>query len=485
MPAARLRSGIGRSQYDDTGALWQQAIGFNPFLIDDNSRFLGAITATPTRIGSADFTDIPLAYTPVFYGSNAAMCILGSSGRFYIVFSDNTYVVVRPQSVLTALSNATGGMAPVIDSGGNSYVFACCRQDLVRWDLDTADSGTHWNVGNNGLTLSNHHPMKRVFNYTYFGNGNYLGRIDHTKLHNQATTLTNVDFTLINFGTDQIVTTIGEDGRYTLIATSKSFDEATSATTDARIVWYPNIGVNWDWEVTLKGERAIRAIVRNALGTFAICEQNIYQLVFGEQPKLIRPFDILDAPGGAFNAIVTTVGPRANASAPYGNAMIFGKRGAVFGKRYPSEPLTFSHPLQGHTSTISMIAPDFVKDKIFVGTEDSKFWVYDMTSAGSTSNSQVTDWIDLGAQFLISALEIELPQGIGSSDVLGIKVEVRSGDSCTLSLSQTTVASRDRTNLRRPIKPTLKGSQVRFTFTPSAGSPKFGSLSLYGKPAKQ
>jgi len=144
-----------------------------------------------------------------------------------------------------------------------------------------------------------------------------------------------------------------------------------------------------------------------------------------------------------------------------------------------------SHPLQGHTDNISMIEPNFVPDKIYVGTEDSKLWVYDMTTAGYTSNSQITRWFDLGQRCTISRVEVELPAGVAASDVLGLKVEVASGKSCTLSLSQTTLTSDRRTIAVFPLKPTLNGAQVRFTFTPSAGAPKFGAISLYGHPTRE
>ncbi len=480
-----LRSGVARSQHDSTEGIWQSAIGLNPFLEDDAARFLCATTASPTRIGSADFTDIPIAYAIVFYSTNAAMAVLGASGRFYLVFSDGTYVVVRPQSILTALTNPTGGMVPVTDSGGNSYLFFACRQDLGRWNLNTADSAAHWNINNNGLANTNHHPMKRVFDQVYFGNGRYLGTIPLTSLHNQATTFTNINFQLIDFGADQTVTAIGDDGRYALVAMSRQFDETTSAETEARIVWYPNVGINWDWEVTLKGERAVRSIIRNSLGTFAICERNTYQLAFGAQPKLVRNFSTSDSPGGAFNAISQGVGPRVNIAAPFGDAMVFGKRGAMFGKRFPTEGVTFSHPLQGHTSDISMVAPDFVKDKIFVGTEDSKFWSYDLTAAGASSNSYVTHWLDLGQRCSLGKLQVEMPAGIGASDTLGIKVEVPSGEYTTVTLSQALIAAKRRNDPMLLLKGNLQGSQVRLTFTPSAGTPKFSTLTLYGRPTAE
>lgn len=485
LPSSIQRTGVGRSQYDDTQGIWQQAIGLNPFLSDDNSRFLMATTASPTRIGNSQVTDIPIAYSDAIENPDSdILWVLGSGGRFYQVLDNDTVNVIRPQSTLTALTNACGGMAPVTDSGGNSYLFVCTQSLLVRWNLNTADSNAHWNTSN-GLVATTHHPMHRLFDTTYFGNGNYLGSIPHTSLHNQATTLTNVNFQLINFGTEQTATAISDDGRYVLVAMCPSFDATTNATTTTRIIWYPNTGINWDWEVTLRGERAIRQIVRNALGTFAIGEQTIYELQFGAQPRLVRTFDTADSPGGAFAKPAQNVGPRANIAAPFGDSLIFGKRGAVFGKRFPTEKVTFSHPLQGNSSDISMIAPDYLKNRVYIGTEDSRLAYYAMDTAGSTSNSYKTRWFDLKTRCAISRLAIEMPQGIGSSDVLGITVEVPSGDTTTVSLSQALIASRDRTYPQLLLKPTLQGSQVRFTFTPSAGAPKWGTVTLYGQPNRE
>lgn len=476
-----LRTGEARSAQDDTGGAWASAIGLNPFLSDDTSRFLLAATATPTRIGESEITDIPIAYANGSTSSASGIYLLGSGGRFYSVNDSNTVSVIRPQSTLTALTNPTGGMMPVTDSGGNKYIFICARQTLYRWNLNTADSASHWNASN-GLFSSNHHPMHKFADSVYFGNAQYLARIPLDELHNQATTLTNIEFQLINFGASQNVTAIGDDGRYTLVAHSAEFDETDDVVTEARIVWYPNVGTNWDWEVSLKGERAVRAIVRNALGVFAIGEQTVYQLAFGAQPKLVRTFSNDDRPGGAFNAIAQDVGPRADIAKPFGDSLIFGRRGAIFGRRYPAEPVTFSHPLQGHTDDISLIAPDFIKSRIYVGTEDSKFWYYNMASAGNTSNTWTTRWFDLGGDFTITRIEVELPAGIAASDVTGISVEVPSGQTASVALSQAAVDSLDRTYAKLNLDPNIQGSRVRFNFTPSAGAPKLGGIKLYGEP---
>lgn len=484
LTAKQLRTGESRSTHDDSSGTWQSAIGLNAFLEADASRFLCATTAAPTRIGSTEITDIPIAA-----GSDPTLgfiYVLGSTGRFCSVDTNNNVNVIVPQTtvVLGTIANPTGSVHPVTDSGGNKYMFIAGRAILVRWDLSTLDSLTHWNTSN-GLNSCNHHPMHKLFLNVYFGNGQYLGVIPLDQLHNQATTFTNVNFQLINFGSDQNVTAIGDDGRYTIVAISPNFDETETGTRESKIIWYPGIGINWEWEVTLKGERAVRQIVRNVLGSFAIGEKTIYKLTFGAQPELVRTFETTDSPGGAFNAIAQGVGPRVNLAAAYADSVIFGKRGATFGKRYPTEPVTFSHPLQGHTSDLSLVEPNFVPGRILVGTEDSKLWSFDMTAAGNTSNSYTTDWFDLTQRCTITRIEIEMPAGIAASDVLGITVEVPSGKTAAVSLSQATIASGSRTNPQLQLKPTLQGSQVRFTFAPSAGAPKHGAISIHGHPTRE
>lgn len=486
LPAKILRSGEGRSLYDDTAGIWKDAIGLNPFLASDASRFLLATTAAPTQVGSSSITDIPIAYAKAPISSNNLLCLLGSGGRFYTIDDSNSVNVIRPgATTLVAISLPTGGMEYLTDSGGNSYVFLCTRTALIRWDLNTADSTTHWNESN-ALNSSNFHPIHytSVAQAAYFGNGNYLGSIPTTELLNQATTLSTVTFQLMHFGSEE-VTAISDDGRYTLVALSHSFDETTNFKYDARIIWYPNVGTNWDWEVTIKGERAIRAIIKNSLGVFAVGANTIYQLAFGQQPKIIDTFDSTDKVGGAFNAIAQNVGPRVDLAQPIGETLMAGIRGMTYGKLFPTEKVSFSHPLQGHTSNISMIAADFLTDHIYVGTEDSKLWDYNMGTAGNTTGTHQTNWMDLGQEAMIQRIDIEMPAGIATSDVLGVTVETPDGKTASVTLSQAAVSSGKRNFIRKALKPTLRGAQVRLSFTPSAGAPKFGGISLYGQPTAE
>lgn len=474
-----LRSGEGRSQYDDTGGAWQQSIGLNAFLGDDTSRFLVATTAAPTRLdsGGTTITDTPIAYTfdPRF--SNNYMYLLGSGGRFYSVFSNSTLAVIRPQSTLTAINAPTGGMATGTDSGGNSYLFYGRDSRLGRWDFNTADSATHWNEST-VLNSSPLHPMHKVFNTIWFGNKFTLGAIPLSSLLNDAGSIAAVVTAQVTIdNANSTITAIGDDGRYVIFASTVLEQDSDSTAQDARIFWYPAVGINWDWEVTIKGERAIRAIVRNSLGTFAIGEQSIYQLVFGQPAKLVRTFGTADAIH--FDPLIDGAG-RPNSATQFGDSLIFGQQGAVFGKRYPAEPVSFSHPLQGHNGNVSMIAPDFQKNKVFVGTDTNRLYNYDMTTAGNTANSYKTRWFDLGAQVSIMRMEIELPAGVAASDVCGVTVETPDGKTASFTLSQANLSSARRYYAKIPLKPTLIGAQVRITLTPSAGAPKLGSITLYG-----
>ena len=127
LTATDLRTGVARSQHENKGAVWQSAIGLNPFLEDDTSRFLLCTTAAPTRRATSQITDMPIAQCSL----NGFMYILGSTGRLVAINYSNTASVIIPQTtlVLGTILNPTGGMIPITDSGGNSYVFIAARQD--------------------------------------------------------------------------------------------------------------------------------------------------------------------------------------------------------------------------------------------------------------------------------------------------------------------------------------------------------------------
>lgn len=487
LPASVLRTGEAKSPFDDKGAAWESAIGLNPFISDDAFRFLIATTKAPTRIGTSEITDVPIAFARdprTGEGDNGYILGLGSGvGRFYKVDTAGTVTVIRPQSVLTTLTSPTGGMAAIIDSAGNPFLFLARYQDLVRWNFNTADDAAHWNVGNNALNVAARYPFHRLFDAVYFGNGHSLGVIPLDAVHNQSGTFSNIDFAAVKVGYDtEQITALGDDGRYLIIATSYRSSFNDNDTPEARLLWYSGVGSNWEWETTLKGERGIRAIVKNALGVFAIGEQTIYQIAFGQQPKLLRTFPTSDAIFFG-DYLANSVGHATNLAAPFGDSLIFGSRGAVFGRRYPSEPVTFSHPLQGHDGILSLIVPDFKRGSIIIGTGDSKLYSYDMTQAGNSANEHRTRWFDLKAEYNLMGLEIDLPKGIGSSDVQAITVEVPSGETSTATLSQATVESTRRNYPVLTLNPNLRGSKVRFTLTQSAGTPALGGICLYGEPA--
>lgn len=476
-----LRTGEARSRHDEQGGAWESAIGLNPFIPDDAYRFLLATTAPAERIGDGTITDTPIAFArdPGSNTSGKIGYILGDDGRFYRKLTSGEIATIRPQSTLTAITNPRGGMAPVVDVNNNKYIFLARRDALVRWDLDDADDASHWNE-TNALHSCEHHPFRRLFDSTFFGNGYSLGRIPHDAALDDSG-LANVEFDALRVGDFlEFITALGDDGRYLLIGVSRNVDESLNPVTDARILWYSGVGPNWEWEVTLKGERAVRAIVRNALGVFAIGEQTIYQLSFGQPPKLVRTFPSADSISSTF----LSTGQRANAAAPFGDSMLFGMRAAAFGKRFPSEHITFSHPIHGMTGNVSMIVPDFEKNIVLLGTDDDKLWEIDMTEPGASENTYRTRWIPLAQLSSIAYAEIDLPEGLGEEDAMTLTLEVPSGQTYPITLTQAAVNEDQRTLACIALDQALKGLKVRLSLTQSAGAPRMGGITLYGEPIK-
>lgn len=483
LSASDLRTGEARSKHHEKGGMWDTALGLNTFIDSDSTRFLVAATASPTRIGTSQIQDTLIAYAfDPTYSSDGIVYFLGSSGRFYKLLANGNVSVIRPQSTLSSITDPVGGMVGIVDSGGNPFIFYARRDHLDRWDLDTADDTSHWNEGNNGLNDSLHHPFHKFLDAAYFGNRHELGIIPFDSLHNQSSGFSNIDFAAARFGTSkETITALADDGRYLVAAISPNLQGTTLG--NARIVWYSGTGSNWEWEVSLKGEFGIRAIKNTADGLIAIGARNIYLLQFLAPATPLYPFPAEDAIGSVYNYF--SIGMRSNCAALLGGAAIFGMRGAVFGKRLPTEKITFSHPLQGHTSNISLIMPDFTDPHVYVATEDSKLWKYDMSAAGNTSNSFPTRWIDLKQECLVEEIQIELPEGVGSSDVTTLTVTVPSGETASFIISQSSLGALPGTQrfyARLRLKPTLRGSKIKFTFALSAGIPRIGAIYVYGQP---
>lgn len=347
LTAKSLRTGEARSKFDDQGGLWAQAIGLNAFISDDAYRFLLATTKAPTQRGADEITDIPIAYfRRPHTGQSQYTYIIGDTGRVYkLDTTDGTVTVIRPQNTLTALTGPMGSATQVI--AGDEFAIIPVSNKIVVWDYDEADDTSHWDDSTSGISASFATPFHHLFDSAFFGNGGFLGRIPLDKA-DKSSLLSSIEKESLNFHTGssgQEVSALGDDGRYLIIGISVNVrDGDTTSSNEARLLWYSGVGPNWEWETTIPGERMIRAIVRTAIGVFAIGEQTIYQIAFGSVPKLVRTFSSDDAI--TFNGVTSPWSPgRGTLAAPFGDSFIFGKRGAIFGKRFPTEPVTLSHPL--------------------------------------------------------------------------------------------------------------------------------------------
>ncbi len=168
------------------------------------------------------------------------------------------------------------------------------------------------------------------------------------------------------------------------------------------------------------------------------------------------------------------------ALAAWGGGVISGKLGTAISKMLPGEPRIVFNPLQGFTGDISLIIPDFLENKTYVGTRSSKLYAYDLTTAGASATPITTRNLPLAGRHYVERLQITLPNGIGASDSITIQIIGDDGAS-TCTLSAITQARYGNVRfLEIPLPYQVAASHVKLSITMGAGTPSFSDISLWG-----
>ena len=125
----------------------------------------------------------------------------------------------------------------------------------------------------------------------------------------------------------------------------------------------------------------------------------------------------------------------------------------------PNAQRAVFNPLQGFTGDIGLIIPDFLENKVHIGTRSSKFYSYAMDGIGTSSTPLVTRWMPLGGNVSISRINIDFPNGIGGSD--DFVFTVLGADSSSAAVEVTQAKYGNKTSLQRASDCRLQCQQVR------------------------
>jgi hypothetical protein len=464
-----LRTGRARSPFDDTSGIWQNAQGLNPYIESDTYRGLMALSHAPTDLTGSVIVDIPVAYCKDERGSTYNLYMMGLSGHFYSVTVNEVVTDLRSGTPINAPAN---GMAIYQPRAAAAPTLLFARETRIgTWDLSgtyaTGWSDTTYNPG----TTTVHRPFHRLFDRLYYGNKQYVGSFtdDGTATIVHTTQALNLD------GQDT-VTALGDDGRYLVIATTRTITESYNGLGRTRILFWDTSKSTWDWETTIPNETAIRAIKQVGGTVYAVGKRGVYTLAFGSDPRLLYAFDSDETV-----AYDPTNYNHAQSIAAWGDGVIFGKLATAVSKFLPGAQRAVFNPLQGFTGDIGLIIPDFLENKTHITTRSSKFYSIPMDTSGTSATPIVTRSISLGGKASISRILIDLPNGINGSDDMTITVI---GTDSSTSVQITQAKYGNKTSLDIELPKAIITTRVKLSFTMTAGVPSFGDVSLWGDSVK-
>lgn len=474
-----LTSGRARGKHDLRGGVWDTAQGMNPGINDDTYRGLVAMTASPTNLTGSVVEDTPIAYCIDRRNSTNNLYIMGDAGHFYNVDVNLTVTDLRDGANVIPSTTSNGMFLFQPRAATVSTLFYMRNSRIGSWDI----SGTYptgWNDTLVTITDSKIHPVHRLFDTVYWGNKSTIG-----KTYDDGSATPAHDTNVLDFDGREVVTALGDDGRYLIAATAQVTQDSYNTFHSVRLVWWATNSANgssWEWETLLPNETAVTKIIGTPLGVLAYTERACYQIAIGVRPKLVYTFDsdesvLFDPLNYSFS----------DSAQPFSDGAIVGKKGTVFARPFPNaESPAIYNPIHGHTGNISLVVPDFKKDTLFFGTDSDRLYSINLAGAGADSNETwTTRFFDLGAEYHLDRIDVSMPNAIGGSDAMSISV-LGNGTSRALHTVNEANNAENEYYLRMHFadKGTLLTDRVRFSFQLTGGLPSFSRIVLYGTKAE-
>ena len=409
LTAKELLSGLNAGGYfNESGGLWQTALGLNGFIQDDALAALVAGCSAAAEPGSGVVTDTIWAGGARVTGSNTGLLYLwGNGGKIY-------YVDLSGDNVVTDTGHAAVGSpaagAGVFQVGAeNPYFYYMQMTKIGRLDLVANTYSDSWN---SSLQSTTHHPVHSFLDRMFFGNGYYIGHI-----YDAAGTST-ANLTALDFPPDFTVTCLSDDGQYLVAGITKNKDTGSNPAglfNETKIIFWDTNSGTWQKEYDMPFSSSIAALKKVGSTIYAICPEGIYAFNFGSYPVLVRELSNSNGVRFGFPAAIDQ----------YRDGVIFGNELLTIGKpgsyaqRGAYNP--FLNPA-GTSGDIGFIWTNPRVNRIFVSTLNSKFYRILTNTNGAPSKAWKTKLLDLGGRFKIQQLEFFLGAATASGDAITVSV---------------------------------------------------------------
>jgi hypothetical protein len=473
-------SGIAPSAHTGTGGIFFKADGITP-LYDaggtaSTENGLLQAGATPT---SWTLSDIPFASTATSYAGAAALYILGAAGHLY----SKAVGAASPTDLRsgTPISNPANGITVWGPAGVAPKLYYWMQAYIGTWDL-SGSYPTGWNdtayaitQGANSATLK---PVHQFVGNVYYGNGDRIGSL----VDDGAMGITHASNAL-DFPTRKLATSITDDSRYLVIATTENVVGESLFARNTFYFW-DTFSTSWqaEWDVY---DPYIWKVLKIGRAIYAFGQYGIYQVTFdGGVKKILSRFI------GMGTAADLQIGYGANRATIYNNdALLMGTDTTLdtFGKLSPDVPTAhlkpFKIPSGGGRPT--MLSSSLDAGRVYVGTSASKLYGFDFNGAThDTGNTAQTVYIPLEEAVCIDRIDLIFAEPLASGDAFGASIYT---DEDTTPVDYGSATYTDDGALRRKsltsasITATAE-NQLSLLLTYTTGAVKLKYVEFYGTP---
>jgi hypothetical protein len=478
---AQFLSGIASgSQLQNTG-LFVRAEGItavrNPFSESDDLGILQASPA-PVDLTGGVILDTPIAWTvdPVDV-DHGTLYLWGDDGYLYSIdlTGDISPVNINVGESVSGMTNGANGLFVMNHTTGAKKVWYF-RHEAIGYYGDLNGSPSFNNDVYTDLEDTKHHPVHKLFDRRYFGNGRYIGTVED----DGAGGLTVVT-TALDLETELTVTTISDDGHYLVVGAASNppttgVGSLSHGTT--KIIFWDTNSSSWEreWDIP---DSTILSIRRLGSVMIALTGRGLYQFTIDSPPTMVLPF-LNQADAG------TPQHPSHFLMDVLGGAVVWGNTGgsvSAFGKFVPALGNSYSKPFGGFgANDLTLVCVNAVTNKLFVGGADDELYRTKWTGDGTnlTGVTAETVFIDLNRWWQIGRVVVEFEGALAENDALSIFMSPDS-DAPSYQAGSAAFASHGAVRLRE-LYCSLEARKLSLDISFVSGAVRIRKIEVWGDP---
>ena len=432
-------TGLAAGSHLDTGGLWYEAKGINPFVdTSGKTRNAGLLqSCTDVTDITNSISGVPLAYASDL--QNDEMWYVASS----MASTEGTIAKIGMLGMTSPSAEFTtggtrglgSGMGIFQPSGGTRYLYyfdvdaaSITQSRLMRIDIDSVTPTiqtavlTDLNFNTDFTASYLARPMIPFKDGLYFGHMNNIGYVRDDGDADIITSSNDLDIT-----DDKIITALSEDGTFLIIAATSNTSMDYRYTGDTRVYFYDTNQSSWTREWAIPDSH-IYGMKRVGNAIYAMTGSGIWVFNYQTRPYKIRTLDN--------NQTGTSSYVFNNSVSVFNNAFAWGSQNNldinVYGEPMQGINLTgvFHTPFSSGSTpkddyNVSMMASDARKDVVIVGSTGSgiagKLYKY-ATNTGGDDAIAKSVYIPLAETTHIKEFKLTFAEPINATDKVVVSV---------------------------------------------------------------